>query len=383
MITKVDWESSETHLLVNPRLPEFESKIRGFFPFSQKLRGHIWLLTSGSTGDSKWVALSKEAFLTSGSAVNSHLDSTKEDIWLNLLPQFHVGGLAIFARAWLTGAAVINCDRKWDPQSAYKAMVETRATLSAIVPAQLFDLVNQKLRSPRGLRALIIGGGSLNQHLYDEARELGWPILQSYGLTECASQAATSRLNAPDLIPLEHVEIKISPSGHICLKSKALLTTYAFQNGTEVQFKDPKQDGWFETEDRGMLAEDCLVVLGRNTDFIKIGGESVSVLRLETIFENLKWKYQVMQDMALIAVPNQRLGHQIELAVAGSLTLKTQKLIGEYNQNVMPFERIRCSHCLEQLPRSPLNKLLRAELLQKVMDVNGRKWTLMDKNGLT
>ena len=76
------------------------------------MRGHIFVATSGTSGDVKLVALSKDAILASAAAVNARLGARREDVWCCVLPTFHVGGLGIHARAFLTGSRVINMS--WD-----------------------------------------------------------------------------------------------------------------------------------------------------------------------------------------------------------------------------------------------------------------------------
>lgn len=362
----LDWESEDTEVFINPRMPNGQLKYLNACDFHKNWKGHIWLLTSGTTSkpnEYKWVALSKRAFVVSASAVNKHLESTKEDIWLNVLPYFHVGGLAITARAWLSGAQVINFDLKWTAQNFYKGLVENKCTLTAVVPAQVYDLVSAKLSCPPSLRAMVVGGGAMNQTLYEQAKLLGWPVLPSYGFTECASQVATARLDSPHLIPLEHVEIKRSSEGYLAIKSEALLTTYAIQVKDQIHFVDPKKEGWFQTEDRGNILKDHLEILGRFSDFIKIGGESVSLSHLESIFEEVKLKYNAHQDMALMAIPDERLGHSIQLVVERCLPENFDVIIECYNQKVMPFEKIRKSQVVSKIPRTPLKKIIKSELL--------------------
>ena len=101
----IDWTSKESHVLLNPRMPpEEEARLRSLVI---DLTAHIWLATSGTTGILKLTALSKDAMLASAAAVNRHLASDARDVWSCVLPAFHVGGLGIFARAFLTGARVI------------------------------------------------------------------------------------------------------------------------------------------------------------------------------------------------------------------------------------------------------------------------------------
>ncbi|MCA1732832.1 MAG: AMP-binding protein, partial [Acidobacteria bacterium] len=103
----IDFADAGSVLLLNPRLPAPErarlERIRDAIP---PFRAHVWVTSSGSTGSLKLVALSKEAILASARAVNRHLDAARSDVWCAPLPEFHVGGIGIHARAFLTGSRV-------------------------------------------------------------------------------------------------------------------------------------------------------------------------------------------------------------------------------------------------------------------------------------
>jgi o-succinylbenzoate---CoA ligase len=173
----IDWLSTDSHVLLNPRMPEEER--RRLESLVVDLPGHVWLATSGTTGALKLTALSKRALLASAAAVNRHLQSDDRDVWLCVLPTFHVGGLGIYARAFLSGARVVTSG--WED-----------VTLASLVPAQVTDLVRDRVEAPPSLRAVVVGGGALSEELYAAARALGWPLLPSYGMTECCSQVATA-----------------------------------------------------------------------------------------------------------------------------------------------------------------------------------------------
>lgn len=367
----IDWESSEFEILLNPRLP-LEEKKRAFslIKHIEPLLGHIWIGTSGSTGSLKWVALSKEAVLASAKAVNEHLQSSKHDCWIHPLPDFHVGGIGIWARGYLSGASVIPSGT-WDAEQFQFLAEEMHATLTALVPAQVHDLVACQLRSPKSLRAVIVGGGALHEDLYKKAVELGWKLLPSYGMTECASQIATAGLDslqdkwAEELTPLPHLQLRINDQGLICVKGASLLTGYAIETTQGSQFIDPKKDGWLQTEDYGQMVEGKLKVLGRCGDFVKIGGESVDIQRLEKILLKIKMELKVEGDMALIAMPDERLGHVIQLARTES-SFGIQSLIDHYHECVLPFERIRCVHVVPEIPRTDLYKVRKKALMQMI-----------------
>lgn len=330
----IDWLSAESHVLLNPRMPDDER--RRLETFVVDLPGHLWLATSGTTGALKLTALSKRAMLASAAAVNRHLQSTAEDVWLCVLPTFHVGGLGIHARAFLSGARVIT--EGW-----------AGVTLASLVPAQVADLVRDSVRPPDSLRAVVVGGGAMAEGVARDARALGWPLLQSYGMTECCSQVATETLESRELLLLDHIEARIEGDGRLALRSEALLTGY----GTESGFIDPKIDGWLITEDVASLDGRVLRVEGRRGDFVKIGGESVDLSRLDRILAELG------ADAAAVAVPDERLGFVIALAVASG---DAEAVAAAFNARVFPYERARRVVRVAEIPRTPLGKIMRGRI---------------------
>jgi O-succinylbenzoic acid--CoA ligase len=333
----IDFESDESHVLLNPRLPNGErARLELLAP---KLDAHVFVATSGTTGAIKLVALSKRAILASAAAVNARLDATRDDVWCGVLPTFHVGGLGIHARAHLTGSRVITM--AWDA-SAFAAC---DATLASLVPAQVHDLVRAQLGSPAKLRAILVGGGAFDREMQQQARDLGWPVLATYGMSECCSTVAVE-----DAL-LDHLDARREDDGRLAFRGASLFTGYA----TEEGLIDPKVDGWFISGDLGEVDGRTLRVFGRGADFTKIGGESVDLLRLDAIARSIAG-----DDAAVVAVPDGRLGAVIHLAV----THDPDAIRDAFNARVAPFERAREAHVVASIPRSPLGKLLRAQLAE-------------------
>src|SRR5438552_3729455 len=163
----IDWDNDRTHVLLNPRLPWDERDRLERMARVGKLRSHIIVATSGSSGALKLVALSKEAVLASAAAVNERLEVTASDVWCSVLPTFHVGGLGIYARAHLSGARVV--PMSWLP----RAFVATDVTLASLVPAQVHDLIESGLTPPPRLRAILVGGGAFHPDPDEQARAEG------------------------------------------------------------------------------------------------------------------------------------------------------------------------------------------------------------------
>jgi O-succinylbenzoic acid--CoA ligase len=362
------WIETTAPVLLNPRLPaaERERIERALGGLNTAWPG-IWVSTSGSTsapGVSKWVALTRNALLASAKAVNEHLGAGEHDRWIHALPEFHVGGVGILVRAEISGAEVMDGysdSGGWDARYFQRVCEQERGTLSALVPTQVHDLVQAGLRAPSSLRAIIIGGGALSDPLYQNALTLGWPLLPSYGLSECASQVATAGPDSSKLLLLSHIEAAIDGDSRLKIKSPALFEGYGLVTGESAQWLDPKVNGWFTTEDRVELRMNrSLKMLGRTADFVKIGGESVDLARLESLLAQITSHPEV----SLVAVPDARLGHVVGL-VAGLGAPDAGALQRSFNERVLPFERVKKVFTLDvPLPRSPLGKILRARLVE-------------------
>lgn len=354
----MEWETEQNILLLNPRLPDKERL------HAQKLfqalpeKGYFVLGTSGSTGSIKWVVLSKKAVLASAAAVNTHLSSNAQDRWLLVLPTFHVGGLGILARVYLSHSHIIQSAESWDPHHFQQLVQDEQITLTSLVPTQVYDLVVKNLKAPKSLRGIVVGGGALHKTLYEKAASLGWPLLPSYGMTETASQVATASNMSSSLQLLTHLQAKIDSNGYLCLKGPSLFSGYLQETASGIQLIDPKIDGWFVTEDLAEINKNQLIIKGRSKNFIKIGGESVDLSHLEGILEELKLKHHFSADCALVANPDERLGHVIHFLVT---KIGYEQLVEAFNVSVMPYERIRKVQLRESLKRSPLGKLILIE----------------------
>lgn len=366
------WDSCESYLLLNPSYSKSEQQcFYAILDAAKMWPAHIWLSTSGSSAQ-KWVGLSKQAILASAKAVNQHLNSHRNDIWINALPFFHVGGLGIWARSYLSGSKMIDFNqmvsKKWQAKEFYQFIKQFKGTLSALVPTQLHDLVALDQQAPSSIRAIIVGGGALMPDLYEKAINLGWPILPSYGLTECGSQVATASLNSlynqkPLLQLLPHIQARTC-EGRLCFAGDSLLSTYAYLENEQVQFIDPKNQGWLMSEDRGFVQNEQLTILGRTDTIFKVGGENVDFTRLDNHLQTLRLKLAIKAEVTLIAMPDARLGHSIYCASDADNQEKIAILIEQFQQTVLPFERIREVCLLSQLPRSSLGKIVKSELIR-------------------
>ncbi len=374
---EIDWVSSSSEFLLNPRTPPSErGQMIALLEQATPMLGHVFLCTSGTTKAAsktrqlRWVALSKGAILASAKAVNDHIQSDHRDCWINVLPDFHIGGLSIWARAFLSGASVIEemaALGAWSVDGFIPLVENQGGTLTSLVPTQLYDLVRARSRAPKSLRAVFVGGSALSEELYLKARELDWPILPTYGMSELASQVATSLLTQEDprrdssMKVLSHVEIRIESDGEIALRGPSLFSGYFQVENEKACFNPTKRGEWFLTGDLGELKGETLTVFGRKDDIVKISGEKVNLGRIERFFIEEKERLGLDGDVAVVPVGHDRLGTEIHLYSTVSLGA-LGRLVGALNDRVMPFERVAKYHHVNHIPKSALNKVQRGEL---------------------
>jgi O-succinylbenzoic acid--CoA ligase len=371
----IDWFSPEHEIRLNPRMPaperaRLEAALATALATGAFAEPHLFLVTSGTTsagpGALKWVALAKRAFRAGARAANASLQSDARDVWLHALPDFHVGGLAIRARAQLVAARVERGPEAWDAAAFVARAAESSATLASLVPAQLHDLVRGGYRAPARLRAVLLGGGALGEPLWRASRELGWPILPTYGMTECGSQVATAALSDlarddyPPLRLLPHLSAEVSADGRIRLRGSSLLTAYITVDGVIV---DPKVSGWLTTDDRGTAQDGVLRISGRTRDLVKVGAENVDLARLDAVLDEvLRETGSVPTGLALFASPDERLGCVIHAAAPDPEAARAA--VAAFNARVFPYEQVRRVHRVSAIPRTELGKLNRARLAE-------------------
>ena len=319
-------------------------------PAGIDLPGWVFFRTSGSTGEPKWVGLTREALLLSAAVVNRHLGVRSDEVWGLALPVRHVGGFGVVARAFESASRLAVFPGKWDARRFAAWLAAERVGHCPLVPAQVHDLVTAGLAAPRGLRTVVVGGGRFAPESARAARALGWPVLASYGLTEAGSQVATQGLELLDLpyddgpLPvLPHWRVEVDGAGRIGISGSALFSGVLRAEGGGWRV-DERRAGTFVTSDRGVLEEGGLRVLGRVDRVVKVLGELVDLDAVEAAFgtENI-----------VLDLPEARRGRELVLVGTGD---GLESLLGAYNQGVEgPWRIARCVR-IGAMPRTPVGK---------------------------
>jgi O-succinylbenzoic acid--CoA ligase len=215
--------------------------------------------TSGTTGSAKGVVLTHDAVTASALATSARLRVDPDrDRWLACLPLAHIGGLAVVARALVTGTPCTVLER-FDA-TAVEDQARAGATLVALVATALGRT------DVSGYRAVLLGGAAP-----PERRDAN--VITTYGMTETGSGVVY------DGRPLDGVDVRIGgagatgatgATGEVMIRGPMLLRAYRDGNDPRVS------GGWFPTGDAGRLEPDgTLTVFGRIADVIVSGGEKV------------------------------------------------------------------------------------------------------------
>lgn len=276
-----------------------------------------WMIvyTSGTTALPKGVVLTSANHFAAAAASRRRLGHGAGDVWLATLPLYHVGGLAILARAVLEGSSV-DLEDGFDLERVRSAIEDGPATMISLVPTMLARAL-ESLRRPAhaGLRCLLIGGAALSPALARRALDAGLPIAATYGLSEACSQLCTSEPGSADAAdgsvgtPLPGVEVRIDSAGEDgvgeLLARGANLTRGYFRNrqadaaafgagdgdtdGRDDPCEDPRTTSrprWLRTGDLASIDAQGLVRIAcRRTDLIVSGGENIAPAQVEAVLE--------------------------------------------------------------------------------------------------
>lgn len=320
------------------------------------------VLTSGSRARPKAVPLTLANHAASVRAVAERCGVGAADRWLLCLPLEHVGGLSILVRGALLGSGVV-LQRRFDPVGFGESISEHGVTLASLVPRMLAKLLDADIAAPPGLRAVFIGGARAEPRLLCRARDAGWPVVPTWGMTEAASQLATPspaeaaqmRFDdgpAPALPPLPGVSVRTDGSGRLKVRGPMLFAGYLGNAGP-----GPDAEGWFTTGDRGVVETDARVrILGRADGVIISGGVNVE---LDAVSRRLQ-TCPMLGDAIAIGLDDPDWGQRIGAVVVGrsERPVAVAALADWARSHLEPAERPAHWRVVDRIPVSATGKPL-------------------------
>ncbi|KAK3319542.1 hypothetical protein B0T19DRAFT_388344 [Cercophora scortea] len=263
----------------------------------------IVLFTSGTSGTKKLVPITVGNIISGVRFVVDSWALTSNDVCLNMMPLFHIGGLVrnIFAPLF-SGGSVICCPA-FDPTLFWDVVedVHLGPTWYYASPSMHQIILDQAELRHRALarskmRLVCNAAGGLLPALAHRLRDtFRCTVLPSYGMTECMpistppinyklDRPGTSGIAVgPQLIVLDWDEAVAAPGsiGRICVRGEPVFPGYLASDGSLDKTAFNK-DGWFDTGDLGYITADgFLFITGRSKEVINRGGEIISPFEVE------------------------------------------------------------------------------------------------------
>ncbi len=336
------------------------------------------LYTSGTTGRSKGVMLSRENLASNAEALVGLWRFTETDVLLHALPVFHTHGLFVATNCALyAGASLIF-------QPAFAADAVLAALPKATVMMGVPTFYSRLLADPRldravcgSMRLFISGSAPLSPATHAEWRaRTGHAILERYGMTE--TNMITSNPYDGDRragtvgMPLPGVEVRVTgPDGAEVPQGEAGSIEVRGPNVFGGYWRLPEKTaeefrpgGWFVTGDLGAFdADGYLSILGRAKDLVISGGFNVYPAEVEAALDDLPG----VAASAVIGVPHPDFGEAVVacvIPVVGA-TLEEAALRGALRDRLAAFKIPKRVLVLEDFPRNAMGKVQKAELRQR------------------
>lgn len=329
----------------------------------------VLMMTSGTTGKPKRVALTYAQLTAALNAAGTTIDDAHEPRLRNgtailWYPLTHISGLYFAIAHALEGRTIALMERfevaAWAelvryhrPKILRMPPAAIRMVLKADVPRDTFSSV----------RAIGSGTAPVPPELRDEFESrYGVPVLVTYGATEFAGAIAGWSLkdhqrwakNKRGSVGRAHRGIQlriIDPDTHDVLSSRSVGLLEA--RGGQL----PTQNGeWLRTNDLASLDEDgFLFIHGRADDAINRGGFKIP----PSVIEDALREHPAVIDSAAIGLPDERLGEVPAVAVTLRDHATERELLEHLSTRLTRYQMPVALQILDQLPQTPSMKVSR------------------------
>ena len=339
--------------------------------------------TSGTTARPKGVQLTHRNCWLNAAIFGWQATVTDRDVFMHTLPMFHCNGWGMPYAVTAMGCRQVVV-RKIDGEEILRRMAEHGVTLLCGAPAVVAAILDSagarraRRESVPGhgrVRIIVAGAPPPSRMIERVETELGWELIQIYGLTETAPLLTMNRARAEwdSLPPAERaqrlaragvpavgVRIEVDANHEVLARSNHVFAGYWEQPAETARAVG---SGWFHTGDGGYLDDQgYLVISDRKKDVIISGGENVSSIEVEDCL----YQHPAVAEVAVIGMPDDRWGE----TVAALVVLRDGHRATE--QELIDFTRAHMAHfkcptrveLRDRLVRTATGKLQKFKLRQ-------------------
>ena len=327
--------------------------------------GLLLIYTSGTTGKPKGALLTHANCFWTNLSFDLTTGVHQDDVVLQVLPQFHVGGWNVQSLlAWWKGATVV-LERQFEAERVLRLIQEKRVTTLMGVPAIYLFLAQHggfAGADLSSLRCAVVGGAPMPEALLETWAARGTAIVQGYGLTEAAPNVLC--LPPEDAVrklgyagkPYLHVDVRLSAEQELQVRGPNVFSGY-WRNpeATEQAFT---ADGWLRTGDVAECDDEGFYrIKGRLKDMYISGGENVYPAEVEGVLH----EHPQVADAAVVGVPDERWG-EVGVAFVVADGVLEEELLEWCRGRLARFKVPKSFRFVGEIPRNALGKAQKQEL---------------------
>ncbi|MCX2898086.1 AMP-binding protein [Pseudomonas mandelii] len=346
----------------------------------------LLLYTSGTTSKPKGVP---RRHRTERAAAVAHVAQNlyrQSECTLGVMPLYHTMGVrSLLSMALIDGHFV--CVPKFDVEATLQAIEREKVSNLYLVPT-LYHMLIEHLGFARERVASVekigFAGAPMSDGLMRRVEQAFQPQLfvNHYGSSEIytftidqqasrkpGSSGRSAMNQRVRVVPLdaETADVQVNP-----LEEGQIIADLASDEAFEGYLNRPEatakalRDGWYFTGDIGYFdLEGDLFVTGRVDDLIITGGENVSPAEIE----NMLSLHPAVEEVVVVGLPDEQWGK----IIAAFIKLRAEVSEGDLDAHCIAsglakFKRPRRYQFIDQIPKSPVGKVLRRVLLAQFQE---------------
>ena len=338
------------------------------------------LYTSGTTGRPKGAQVTYGNFFYNAVGMGQAIDLSSQDINLNVLPTFHLGGLGLYAGPILHAGGTLIVMRAFNAIELLELIEKWRVSVLLLVPSiylmldQIPDFGRYDLSSVRSWGS---GGSALPPSLVEKFAARDILIQQGFGMTETGPTVfMIDRENAVRKAgsvgkPVLHTEVRIldrqgnelgpGEVGELCIRGGNVTSGYWNRPEANAQ---AFVDGWLHSGDAARYDEEGFYyIVDRWKDMYISGGENVYPAEVE----NVLYQHPAVAEAAVIGLPDpkwQEVGLAVVVLKEGQ-ALTEGELIAFCQGKLARYKIPKSVVFQDSLPRTAAGKVLKRELKER------------------
>jgi acyl-CoA synthetase (AMP-forming)/AMP-acid ligase II/acyl carrier protein len=342
------------------------------------------LHTSGTTSRPKIVPLTHTNLTTSAINISRTLSLSPTDRCLNIMPLFHIHGLAAALLASLEAGASLVCTPGFIATEFYSWLEKFSPSWYTAVPTMHQAILsrseeNRLIIQEHPLRFIRSCSASLPPQVMKELEQtFSVSVVEAYGMTEAAHQMTCNPLTPGTQKP-GSVGIAAGPEVAIMsIESDDFLetgklgevvihgvnVTSGYLGNPEANRKAFTTRGWFRTGDQGYLDSDgYLFLTGRLKEIINRAGEKISPREIDEVLLS----HPAVKQAVAFSLPDPQLGEAVAAAVIlNDENVTVSELRHFASTRLAAFKIPDEIVVLQDIPKGPTGKLQRVGLAEKL-----------------